>query len=188
MPAVGDFNGDGKLDIAVTGGGYGFSIGHVVTILLGNGDGTFRLAQNSTFPTGSNPWAIVAADFNGDGKLDLAVANQDDGTLTILLGNGDGTFTPATGSPVAVGSGPYALAAADLNSDGKLDLVVANQNDTTVTVLLGNGDGTFTPAAGSPIAVGGAPNSVAVGDFNSSGRLGIAVAVGANVVVLVQQP
>jgi hypothetical protein len=188
MPAVGDFNGDGKLDIAVTGGGYGPSPGQVVTILLGNGDGTFRLAQNSTFPTGSNPWAIVAADFNGDGKLDLAIANQDDSTVTILLGNGDGTFTPATGSPVAVGSGPYALAVADLNSDGKLDLLVANQNDTSVTILLGNGDGTFTPAVGSPIAVGGAPNSVAVGDFNNSGRLGIAVATGANVVVLVQQP
>jgi hypothetical protein len=188
MPAVGDFNGDGKLDIAVTGGGYGLNTVNAVTILLGNGDGTFNLAQNSTFATGSNPWAIIAADFNGDGKLDLVVANQDDGTLTILLGNGDGTFTPANGSPVAVGSGPYALAAVDLNSDGKLDLVVANQNDSTLTILLGNGDGTFTPAAGSPIAVGGAPNSIAVGDFNSSGRLGIAVATGANVIILVQQP
>jgi FG-GAP-like repeat/Putative Ig domain len=188
MPAVGDFNGDGKLDLAVTGGGYGNSLVNAVTILLGNGDGTFSLAQNSTFTTGANPWAIVAADFNGDGQLDLAIANQDDGTLTILLGSGDGAFAPATGSPVAVGSGPYALATADLNSDGKLDLVVANQNDGTLSILLGNGDGTFTPAAGSPVSVGGAPNSVAVGDFNSSGRLGIAVGIGSGVVVLVQQP
>jgi FG-GAP-like repeat/Putative Ig domain len=187
MPAVGDFNGDGKLDIAVTGGGYAAFV-DAVTILLGNGDGTFSLAQNSTFATGSNPWPIVAADFNGDGNLDLAVANLNDATLTILLGNGDGTFTPATGSPVAVGGGPDALATADLNSDGKLDLVVANQNDGTLTILLGNGDGTFTPATGSPIAVGGTPNSVAVGDFNSGGRLGIAVATGSNVIVLVQQP
>jgi len=188
MPAVGDFNGDGKLDIAVTGGGYGLQTVNAVTILLGNGDGTFSLAQNSTFATGSNPWAIVAADFNGDGKLDLVIANEGGSTLTILLGNGDGTFTPATGSPVPVGSGPYALAAADLNSDGKLDLVVANQNDSTLTILLGNGDGTFTPASGSPIALGAGPDSVAVGDFNGSGRLGIAVATESNVIVLVQQP
>jgi hypothetical protein len=188
MPAVGDFNGDGKLDIALTGGGYGPNTVNAVTILLGNGDGTFSLAENSTFATGSNPWAIVAADFNGDGKLDLAVANEDDSTLTILLGNGDGTFTPASGSPVAVGSGPYSLTTGDLNSDGKLDPVVANQNGSTLTILLGNGDGTFTPAAGSPIALDAVPNSVAVGDFNGSGRLGIAVATGSNVVVLVQQP
>jgi hypothetical protein len=188
MPAVGDFNGDGKLDIAVSGGGYELAPEHIVTILLGNGDGTFSLAQNATFPTGSNPWAIVTADVNGDGKLDLMIANQDDSTVTVLLGNGDGTFKPAAGSPIAVGSGPYALAVADLNSDGKSDLLVANQNDGTVTALLGNGDGTFKPAAGSPIAVGGAPNSIAVGDFNSSGRLGMAIATGANVVVLVQQP
>jgi hypothetical protein len=186
MPAVGDFNGDGKLDIAVTGGGYGNPT-DVVTILLGNGDGTFRLAQKSTFPTGSNPWAIAAADFNGDGKLDLAIANQDDNTVSILLGNGDGTFTPAPGLPVTVGSNPNALAAADLNSDGKLDLVVAN-SDSTLTILLGNCDGTFNPSAGSPVAVGGPAFSVAIGDFNSSGRLGIAAATGANVVVLVQQP
>jgi hypothetical protein len=188
MAAVGDFNGDGKLDLAVTSGGYGFSPGYVVTILLGNGDGTFSLAQNSTFPTGANPWAIVTADFNDDGKLDLAIANQNDNTVTILLGNGDGTFTAANGSPIAVGSGPYALAAADFNSDGKLDLVVANQNGHSISVLLGNGDGTFTPAADSPIAVSGSPNSVDVGDFNGSGRLGIVVAEGSDVIVLVQQP
>jgi hypothetical protein len=188
MPAVGDFNGDGKLDLAVTGGGYTNTPVNAVTILLGNGNGSFSLAQNSTFATGSDPWAIVAADFNGDGKLDLAVANIQGASLTILLGNGDGTFTPAAGSPIAVGSGPYTVAVGDLNSDGKMDLVVANQNDSTLTILLGNGDGTFTPASGSPIALGAVPNSVAVGDFNSSGRLGIAIATGSNVIVLVQQP
>jgi hypothetical protein len=188
MPVVGDFNGDGKLDIAVTGGGYTPTPVNAVTILLGNGDGTFTVAQNSTFATGSDPWAIVAADFNGDGKLDLAVTNEGDSTVTILLGNGDGTFTPATGSPVSVGGGPYALVAEDLNSDGKLDLVVANQNDSTLSILLGNGDGTFTPSAGSPISLGAVPMSVALGDFNNSGRLGIAVATESNVIVLVQQP
>jgi hypothetical protein len=147
------FNGDGKLDMAVTGGGYG-NPANVVTILLGNGDGTFTLAQNSTFATGSVPWAIVAADFNDDGKLDLAITNYDGGSMTILLGNRDGTFKPETGSPVAVGTNPVALAVGDFNGDGEVDLVVANQTDNTLTILLGNGDGTFTPAVSSPFALG----------------------------------
>jgi FG-GAP-like repeat/Putative Ig domain len=185
MPVVGDFNGDGKLDLAVSGGGYGSPL-EVVTMLLGNGDGTFSLGK--TFGTGANPWAIVAADFNGDGKLDLAITNVSANTVTVLLGNGDGTFTAAAGSPVTVGSGPYAIATGDFNSDGKLDLAVANQNDGSLTILLGKGDGTFTPSSSSPIAVGGAMYSIAVGDFNSSGRLGIAIATGSNVTVLVQAP
>lgn len=186
MAAVGDFNGDGKLDIAATGGGYAV-YSNVVTILLGNGDGTFTLGPTPTYATGDDPWAIVAADFNGDGKLDLAVANYFGGSVTILLGNGDGTFRAASGSPISVGKNPIALAVADFNSDGKVDLVVGNQTDNTLTILLGNGDGTFTPAASSPFALGAVPFSLAVGDFNSSGRLGIAVATG-EVMVLVQQP
>jgi len=174
MPVIGDFNGDGKLDIA-TGG----------AVLLGNGDGTFSLAPNSS---GSGAMAIVAADFNGDGKLDLAVAGYYGGSVTILLGNGDGTFSPASGSPIAVGKNPVALALGDFNSDAKIDLVVANQTDNTLSILLGNGDGTFTPAASSPLALGTVPFSMAVGDFNSSGRLGLAITSGDQVFVLVQQP
>src|SRR4029077_4752748 len=84
--AVGDFNGDGKLDLAVTNKG-----DKTVSILLGNGDGTFQ--SQTTVPTGLAPDAVVTGDFNGDGKPDLAVANFTDGTISILLGNGDGTFT-----------------------------------------------------------------------------------------------
>jgi hypothetical protein len=188
MPAIGDFNGDGKLDIAATGGGDVPAPANIVTILLGNGDGTFTLGPNSTFATGSNPMPIVAADFNGDGKLDLAIANYDGGSVTILLGNGDGTFTAAAGSPISVGANPIALAVGDFNSDGKTDLLVANQTDNTLSILLGNGNGTFTPAASSPLALGTVPFSLAVADFNSSGRLGVAISSGDAVFVLVQQP
>jgi hypothetical protein len=126
---AGDFNGDGKLDIAITD-----VSGNAVWVLLGNGDGTF--GAPAAIPVGNQPEAIIAGDFNNDGKLDLAVANYGEGTITLLLGKGDGTFTQASGSPYPVGRGPSALAAADFNGDGKLDLAVANSLDGTVSVLL----------------------------------------------------
>ena len=167
--AVGDFNGDGKLDLAVTN--YG---DNTVSVLLGNGDGSFTAASGPPFKVGNDP-RVVAGDFNGDGNLDLAVANGNDGTVSILLGNGSGAFVAAPGSPFAVGSGPYSIATGDFNHDGNLDLTVTLFGDNTVSVLLGNGDGTFTPASGSPLAVGNGPDSVAVGDFNGDGKLDLVV-------------
>jgi hypothetical protein len=140
-----------------------------VSVLLGNGDGTFAAARS--FAAGSRPSSVAVADVNGDGLLDLAVANNifGSGTVSVLLGNGDGTFAAARS--FAAGSRPYSVAVGDVNGDGLLDLAVANYvSSGTVSVLLGNGDGTFRTTHISYVA-GGSPSSVAVGDFNGDGWL-----------------
>ena len=88
---------------------------------------------------------MAVGDVNGDGKPDLVVANYGDNSVSVLLGNGDGTFLPRPA--YATGSSPFAVAVADVNGDGKPDLVVANYGSNSVSVLLGNGDGTFQPQA-----------------------------------------
>ena len=173
--AVGDFNGDGKLDAAVANGIlYTKNPYSAVTVSLGNGDGTFTQANGSPSSLGQNVSAIVAGDFNGDGKLDLAITDYGANTVYILLGNGDGIFRQAI--TIAVGNEPDAIVAGDFNNDGKLDLAIANFGDGTVTLLLGNGDGTFTQASGSPYAVGAGPYAIAAADFNGDGKLDLAVA------------
>jgi uncharacterized protein (TIGR03437 family) len=129
--AVGDFGGDGKLDLAVANAGSAN-----VTLLLGDGKGGFSPAPASPFAVGSGPRSLVAADFNGDGALDIAIANSMDGTVSVLLGDGMGGFAPCTGSPFAAGNNPLSVAAADFNGDGKPDVAVANQAGNNVTVLL----------------------------------------------------
>jgi hypothetical protein len=170
--ATADFNGDGRLDLVV--GASGNSGGDIV-IYLGNGDGTFQ--AGATYPVGGSgvPGSIVVADYNGDGKLDLAVANgYSSNGVSILLGNGDGTFQSAV--QYATGLSPQSIATADFNGDGKLDLVVANGDPTanSVSILLGNGDGTFRPHTDYSTGVG--PASVTTGDFNGDGKLDLATA------------
>ncbi|MGE1049202.1 FG-GAP repeat domain-containing protein [Bacillus sp. GMs2/1] len=128
---TGDFNGDGKLDLAVTDVDVG---ANNVSVLLGNGDGTFQ--PPLSFPVGQSPVGIASADFNGDGKLDLVVANEFSQNISVLLGNGDGTFQAAVS--FEVGQSLEVIIAADFNNDGAIDIAVQNYESNNVSVLLNN--------------------------------------------------
>jgi len=180
---VGDFNGDGIPDIAVTGG---FSLG--VQILLGNGDGSFTDGSMYLNGLGIDAEGIAAGDFNGDGRADLAVSDMMNQTVTVLTGNGDGTFT--VGTPVSTGmpagSGAYQrqVVTGDFNGDGHTDVAVVIEwradGDPSLSVLFGNGDGTF----GLPSTFTAAPadafyeEAVTVGDFFGTGKASIALLTG----------
>jgi hypothetical protein len=169
-----DFNGDGKLDLA-GGGGTGASV------MLNNGDGTFR--PKTDFPVGTWTQDVAAGDFNGDGKMDLAVSLQDPQlSLAILLGTGTGTFGVPTYFPNPTGFDAPQVLASDINNDGKLDVVIMHGincftascvSGRVVTVMLGNGDGTFQPA--QVIDVVTHPAAIALGDFNRDGIKDLAV-------------
>jgi len=167
--ALADFNGDGKVDAAVTNLSG-------VAVLLGDGQGGF--GAPTTFRAGSGTAEIVAADLNGDRKLDLAVANGGSNNVSILLGDGHGSFSP--GATLAVGRAPVGIAVGDLNHDGRQDLVVADSglssqgtHSNTVAILLGTGAGGFSPA--SFITVTAGPLGVALADFNKDSRPDVAV-------------
>ncbi|MGO9272139.1 MAG: FG-GAP-like repeat-containing protein [Terriglobia bacterium] len=197
--AVGDFNGDGNLDLAV---GTEVSGNVSVTILLGDGQGNFTTLPPMTSNIAGWPQWLSAADFNGDGKLDLAIAwvwssgfaEVNAGERT-LLGNGDGTFTVASDNNL-VGEDPQeeGLVVADLNGDGKLDVAAAASWPADswtgfAAILLGDGTGKFQ-ANPNTLLAGWAPTGIGVGDFNGDGRLDLVVAdVNANsVAVLLQAP
>lgn len=162
--SVGDFNGDGKLDLVVANNNFG-STGGTVSVLLGNGDGTFQ--AQSQYNTGNNPDSVVVADFNGDGKLDVAVANETDSTVSVLLGNGNGTFQ--NGVAYATATTPSALALADFNGDGIVDIAAAAAESAEVSILLGVGNGTFEAA--STFATGIEPLSITAADFDNDGAM-----------------
>jgi hypothetical protein len=163
---VGDFNGDGKMDI-VTANNPGSS----VSILLAKGNGKFYPFKDYT--TGNGALAVTAGDLNGDGKLDLVSSNYADGTVSVLLGNGDGTFQPKQDYQVDLS--PNYTVIGDYNQDGKPDLAAVNQGfwgsapGHTVSVLLGNGDGTFQPKIDYDTCDW--PGGLAAGDFNHDGIL-----------------
>jgi hypothetical protein len=135
---VGDINGDGNPDLAVANRGSNDVPGSV-SVLLGNGDGTFQAPLNLAVDSGPN--SVAVGDFNGDGKLDLATANSGSypdfvGTVSVLLGNGDGAFQAAR--TFGVGAGPYSVAVGDFNGDGRPDLATASTYDKNVSVLINN--------------------------------------------------
>ncbi len=137
--AIADLNEDGRLDLAVAD-----ECSDTVSVLLGKGDGTF--GTRTEFGAGSVPVSVAIADLNGDGRPDLVAANRLSNTVSVLLGNGDGTFAAKT--DFGAGLGPLSMAIADCNEDGQPDLVMVNSGSSpefrgTLSVLLGNGDGTF---------------------------------------------
>ncbi|MBZ5662618.1 MAG: FG-GAP-like repeat-containing protein [Acidobacteriia bacterium] len=179
--AVGDFDGDGNLDIAVTDEANGN-----LEILFGDGRGNFTApTATSTYATGNAPVALLATDLNGDGTVDLAVVNQENGTtngtVSVFLNNATGsrtnTFAPRTDYPVGVL--PKGIAAGNFNADTRPDLAVTNSGDNTVSILLQNTDlttaalGTFSSSV--PYATGAGPSGIAVADFNVDGKLDLAV-------------
>ncbi len=163
--AIGDFNNDGYSDIVVTN-----SANNIVSVLLGDGKGTFAGAVNYT--VGTNPRTATVGDFNADGKPDIAVTNFNSNTVSILTGNGNGTFANAVS--FGVGFNPISIAVNDFNNDKKADIVTADYGMNKVSILLGDGKGGF--ATSVRYSTGANPVSVSVGDFNKDGNTDIAVA------------
>ena len=176
-PAIGDFNHDGHLDVAI-----GAIVGDMnqashpyAQVIFGDGKGHFP-TQGPALDLSSNFFA--AGDFNRDGKSDLA--SLDGSSFQILIGKGDGTFAPAV--TYAVGANPVFVLQRDLNGDGKTDILVVNKGSNDVSILLGKGDGTFQPQ--KTFAAGKAPMAAITGDFNRDGKIDIAVASSEGVSVL----
>lgn len=182
--ASGRFNGTSYMAVANRGDGtvsllsYGSSgfqqVGSAIAVVVPN--------PNSLKPA---PASVVLADFNGDGVPDIATANQGTNNISVLLSNTQGGYTPAPNSPFAAGAGTIFLVSSDFNNDGSLDLAAVNGTDSTLTVLLGNGQGGFTAAPGTQPSPGPSPFGMAVGDFDRNGTLDLAIADnGANTVTV----
>jgi hypothetical protein len=145
----------------------------VLTVTCGPPSTSVTPTSDSRFPVGTAPGSVEVADLNGDGKPDIVVANEQSSNVTILLGDGKGGFTPAKGSPFPAGNVPNDIAIGDFNRDAKADLAVANHEEKHLTILLGDGNGGFTPKPNSPVTVEVRPHvhGVATGDLDGDGNL-----------------
>jgi hypothetical protein len=175
--AVADFNGDGHLDMATDDWGE-----NKVSIIFG--DSSLRFGHQTFYPVGARPYQrLRTADVNADGKPDLITTNLESNNSTVLLGQGDGSFREAPGSPFPCGDAPFAVAIGDLNGDGHADLAIADAPTITseskghdgLYILLGDGSGHFEPLKGSPFVTGKSPSRVAIGDLNGDGINDVAV-------------
>jgi hypothetical protein len=179
-PAIADVNGDSNPDVVLACGTCCGSqpsplSGHVV-VLLGDGRGSFKQAKDSPIKVAPSARKIALGDVNNDRRLDILVAQHDSYEVTILTGDGRGSFKASPNSPALAGSGPrshtHDITAADVNKDGNLDLLTTNANDNTISLLLGDGTGRFAPAPASPISAGRHPyDVVALQDLNADGNL-----------------
>lgn len=170
--AAGDLDGDGRLDLATAN-----IFSGDMSIFLGNGSGGFSAAAGSPLGggIGGQPLAVAIGDLDADGKPDLAVADGALSAVRVLLGDGTGAFASVAGSPFSAGAGPASVAIGDVDRDGEPDLAVADRSGTTISILIGHGDGTF--AAPTAFTVGAEPRHVVLADLNRDGRLDAVVAV-----------
>lgn len=165
-----DLNTDGHLDIVATNTATGpnrsqqLAASRSLTLLFGDGTGNFQPRQ-TPLQTAA-PWFVAVGDLNGDAMPDIVATHHEQRVLTVLLGNGQGSFTESAASPFDPGYAPWYLALIDVNRDGNVDVVAAA--DDALPILLGDGQGAFAPAA--PLVTGGGAWRLAVGDMNGDGK------------------
>jgi FG-GAP-like repeat/Domain of unknown function (DUF4214)/Putative Ig domain len=166
----GDFNGDGNADLVISD----YS-SDVLSILLGDGQGGFQTAQTIDLNGPNGPWGIVSGKFDTDDHLDLAVADFSSSEVSILLGNGDGTFKSSQTIGLNGPDGAESIVSGDFNKDGALDLAVTDASSDEISILLGKGDGSFEAAQTVDLDAGTVPRGIVSGDFNQDGSLDLAV-------------
>ena len=173
-PCLADMNADGTPDIVVACGSPESPEGGYVVVLLNDGNGRFEPAGGRVL-VGPSARRVAVGDFSGDKIPDVAAVEHDSYNVTVLINNGRGGLEPAPFSPVAAATGTsphtHDVACADVDGDGRPDILTANADDNTISVLLNTAGGGMTPAAGSPAAAGRHPYSIATGDVNADGAV-----------------